>query len=421
MTNRGPTRRTFLRAAGVSLALPLLESVGSFVGGAPAEAPRRMIAICAGLGLCPDYLFPSKSGRDYELTPYLTVLKDHRDLLTVCSGLSHPDVNGGHDAEVCFLTAAKRPGQAGFRNTISLDQFAVEKLKPDTRFPSLVLSTHSGGVSFNRGGVQIPPDTRPSVLFARLFLQGKREEVAREVNRLQDRRSILDTVRGQAKELSKKVSGSDRDRLEQYFTAVREVEQGLVRAQEWSKRPKPKVSAAPPRDILSLADIIGRTRLMLDLAHLAFQTDSTRLATLRIDVMGVVPPIPGVSMDHHNLSHHGKDPEKLKQLRLIEIQQMTVLRDFLGKLAKTKEGSSTLLERTMVLYGSNLGNASSHDTRNLPILLAGGGFKHGAHLAFDRTNNTPLCKLYVSMLQRLGVEVDSFASGSGRLGGLEVG
>jgi hypothetical protein len=379
-----------------------------------------MMAVCAGLGLCPDYLFPTKTGRGYELTPYLSVLKDFRDSFTVCSGLSHPEVGGGHDAEVCFLTAARRPGQANFRNAVSLDQFALEKLKPNTRFPSLTLGTHSGGISFNAGGVQIPPDTRPSVVFARLFLEGNRQEAARQANRLRDRRSILDAVRGQAKALSKQVGAADRERLDQYFTAVREVEQRLVSAQEWSKRPKPKVSVAPLRDIPSMADLVGRTRLMFDLAQLAFQTDSTRFITLRIDVVGVVPPIPGVSLDHHNLSHHGKDPEKLKQLRLIETQQVTALRDFLGKLKQAKEGGETLLERTMVLYGSNLGNASSHDTKNLPILLAGGGFKHGQHLAFDRTNNTPLCKMYVSMLQRLGVEVDRFASGAGRLAGLEL-
>ncbi len=419
MTRGAQTRRKFLRAAGVALALPLLDG---FAPASPAGGgtPRRMLAVCAGLGLCPDYLFPTASGRGYELTPYLRVLKDFRDSFTVCSGLSHPDVNGGHDAEVCFLTAAPGPGQAGFRNTISLDQFAVEKLKPNTRFPSLVLSTHSSSISFNRGGVQIPPDTRPSVVFARLFLEGNREEVARQVNRLKDRRSILDAVRGQARQLSRQVGAADRARLDQYFTAVREVEQGLVQAQEWSKRAKPKVSSPPLRDIPSIADIVGRTRLMLDVARLAFQTDSTRFVTLRIDVVGVVPPIPGVSLDHHNLSHHGKDPEKLKQLQRVELAQLAAVRDFLGQLRQAKEGGETLLDRTMVLYGSNLGNASSHDTRNLPVLFAGGGFKHGQHLAFARTNNTALCKLYVSMLQRLGVEVDRFASGSGRLAGLEL-
>jgi hypothetical protein len=379
-----------------------------------------MIAVCAALGLCPDYLFPTGSGRRYELTPYLSVLKEFRDSLTVCSGLSHPDVGGGHGAEVCFLTAARGPGSGSFRNSISLDQFAVDRLKPDTRFPCLVLSTDSSSISFGPAGVQIPPDTRPSALFARLFLEGKPDEVARQVNRLRDRRSVLDAVRGQALQLEKRVSTGDRERLDQYFSAVREVEQRLAGAQAWSRRPKPKVSVPPPRDVASNADVVGRTRLMLDLAHLAFQTDSTRLITLKIDVTAGVPPVPGVSLDHHNLSHHGKDPEKLKQLRLVETQQVTALRDFLARLKQAREGGGTLLDRTMVLYGSNLGNASSHDTKNLPILLAGGGFKHGQHLAFDRQRNAPLCKLYVSMLQRLGVEVDRFASGSGRLGGLEL-
>jgi hypothetical protein len=417
MNAPGQTRRTFLRAAGVTLALPLLESQPARAGA--AARPYRMIAVCAGLGLCTDYLFPTTAGRGYALTPYLSVLKEFRDRLTVCSGLSHPDVAGGHLAETCFLTAAPRPGSNSFRNSISLDQVAVEKLKPDTRFPSLVLSTHSTSVSFNQAGVQIPPETRPSVLFARLFLEGRREEVQRQVNRLRDQRSILDTVRGQARQLEKKVSATDRERLDQYFTAVREVEQQLVRAQAWSARPKPRVAAQPPRDIANISDSIGRTRLMFDLAHLAFQTDSTRFVTLRIDVVAGVPPIPGVTQDHHNLSHHGKDPDKLRQLRLVETQQLTALRDFLGKLKQAKEGNETLLDRTMVLYGSHLGNASSHDTNNLPILFAGGGFRHGQHLAFDRKKNVPLCKLYVSMLQRLGIETDRFSSGTGRLAGLE--
>jgi hypothetical protein len=414
----GFNRRQFLRAAGVSCALPFLESLPA--PGAARHVPRRMIVICAGLGVYPDNFFPKEAGRAYELTPYLRILQDYRDAFTVCSGLSHPDVGGGHAAEDCFLTAAPHPGQASFRNSISLDQLAVEMLKPDTRLPGLVLSTHGSSLSFNRAGVQIPSCTKPSALFATLFLDGTPQEVERQKQRLKDRQSVLDAVSAQARQLQQQISGADRQRLDQYFTAVREVEQHLQSAQEWAGRPKPRVNAQPPQDIANGADLVGRTRLMLDLAALAFQSDSTRIITLKIDVIAAVPPIDGVQFDHHNLSHHGKDPEKVRQLQLIETQQMNALRDFLAKLRQAREDAETLLERTMVLYGSNLGNASSHDTKNLPILLAGGGFKHGQHLAFDQTNNTALGKLYVSMLQRLGTPADAFGSAKGRLAGLEL-
>jgi hypothetical protein len=414
----GVNRRQFLQAAGVSCALPLLESLAC-PGFAVPRVPRRMIAVCAGLGVYPDNFFPTEAGRSYQLTPYLGILKDYRNAFTVCSGLSHPEVGGGHAAEDSFLTAAPHPGQASFHNAISLDQLALEKLKPDTRLPALVLSTMGSSISFNRAGVQLPPCNKPSALFASLFLNGTPNDVERQVQRLKDRQSVLDAVQDQARQLQQQISSADKQRLDQYFTAVREVEERLQSAQEWAKRPKPQVAAKPPQDIANVGDVVGRTRLMLDLAALAFQTDSTRIITLKIDVVAAVPPIDGVQFDHHNLSHHGKDPEKVRQLQLIETQQMTALRDFLAKLRQVQEGAETLLDRTIVFYGSNLGNASSHDTRNLPILIAGGGFKHGQHLAFDQTNNTPLGKLYVTMLQRLGAEVDAFGSAKGRLTGLE--
>src|SRR4051812_18257018 len=159
---------------------------------------------------------------------------------------------------------------------------------------------------------------------------------------------------------------------------------------------------------------------MYDLVHLAIQPASTRLITLAVAAMTAGPPIDGVTIDHHNCSHHGKDPEKLAQLRLIEMQQMLAFKDLIAKLKETQEGGEPLLDRTMVMYGSNLGNASSHDTKNMPILLAGGGFRHGQHLAFDQQSNMPLCNLYVSMLQRMGIEAENFASGKSTLRGLEM-
>jgi hypothetical protein len=424
MIQQGVNRRAFFKAAGVGIALPFLESITPFTNAAPSkeEQPRRMIAICAALGLCPDFLFPKSAGNNYELTPYLEVVKDFRDQFTICSGLSHPGVNDGHFSEASFLTAAKNSMSPNFKNSVSLDQHAVETLKPNTRFTSLTLSTTYSGVSVNQEGTLLPPENSPAALFKKMFVNGTAKEVAQQQARLKSGQSVLDVVRVQAKELQGQVSSNDRDRLDQYFTAVRKVEQELRRAEEWAKRPKPKVSVPPPTDLSLNADFTARLRLLLDLTHLAFETDSTRFVTLKIDLYG----------SYHHESHHGLLPEAMAKVKQIELRELAVVRDFLGKLRGTKEKDSTLLDRTMVLYGSNLGNAASHKSKNLPILLWGGGFKHGQHLAFDPANNfkpekdafdrneTPLCNLFVTMLQRLGIETDRFASSTGRLKGLEL-
>lgn len=424
MLSSSLTRRTFLRGAGVALALPMLESGrSSFARAADDAKPiRRMVCCCTTLGIHAEHLFPTATGLDYELTPYLEPLKELRKDFTVISGVCHPDVDGGHSSEASYLTAAPHPGAASFRNTISVDQLVLEKLPPATRFSSLVLNTSpgSGSLSVSRSGVMVPADYRPSEVFKKLFVDGTAKEVAEQTRRLQDGQSIMDAVQGEAKKLQQRVTAGDRAKLEEYFTTVREVEQRLHLAEEWAKRPKPKVDVPPPTDVQNAADFVNRTRLMFDLAHLALQTDSTRVITLRIQGHNSVPPVEGVTQDWHNLSHHGKDPEKIAQLKIIELEQMKLLANFLAQLKASQEGAASLLDNSMVLYGSNLGNASSHDTKNMPMLLAGGGFRHGQHLAFDHAKNYPLPNLFVSMLQRLGIEADKFATSTGTLSGLEM-
>ncbi len=413
------SRRHMLRAAGVSLALPWLEATAP--AGAPAKPPRRMVLICTPLGLHSPNFFPEKAGKDYPSTPYLDVLKDFRDDFTVMSGLSHVGVDSGHDSIFTYLTGAQHPEQrVGFRNSISLDQYAAEHIGDETRFPSLALAGEGFGLSWTRSGARVPSDAWPAAVFTRLFVEGRPDEVQAQLRRLKDGRSILDSVGGEAKKLQGGVGTADREKLDEYFTSVRELEKRLAKAEEWSKKPKPKVDAKPPQNIMNSADLLGRTRLMFDLVHLALQTDSTRLITILLGGASQVPPIPGVSMDHHNLSHHGQDPDKLKQLHTVEVETFKVFRDLLTKLKGTKEDSATLLDRTMVMLGSNLGSGNSHSCKNLPMMLAGGGFKHGQHLAFDAKNGPPLCNLFVSMLQRLGIETDKFATGKGTLTGLEV-
>lgn len=411
-------RRTFLRSSTATLALPFLECLGGAAKANAATAnPQRMVAINVGLGLHAPHLIPSQAGRDYALTPYLEPIAPLRDRFTVVSGTSHPDVDGGHSAEKSFLTAAPHPGSPSFKNTISLDQLAAEQLGAETRFAYLATSLGGSGLSWSRSGVEIPSDSSPSKLFEKLFLEGKPEEKARQVQGIVDGQSIMDTVLDRAKSLEKKLSAHDREKLDEYFTAVRETEKRLVKAEAWSQKPKPQVDAEQPRDISERNDVIGRGRLMYDMIFLALMTDSSRLITFAKNGVNLVPPINGVSQDYHNLSHHGKDEDKIAELAIIERAQMQLFADFLTRLSDTKENGSPLLDQTMVLMGSNLGNASSHNNRNLPVVFAGGGFKHGQHLAFDADSNEALAKLHVSMLQKLGIETDSFGNATGTLPG----
>lgn len=420
-THQHISRRMFLRGTGAALALPLLDAMLPNKAHADGKAPRRMICMNTTLGLRTENLFPTKPGKDYELTPYLEAIKEHRNEFTVCSGLSHPQVDGGHVAEASYLTAAPHPSQDGFKNTISLDQFAIEKLNPGTRIASLSLaSSSSRSLSFTRSGVLIPADDRPSRVFKNMFVDGTATEVKTQVRQLQQGQSIMDTVLDEAKAFQRNLGKADRDKLEEYFTSVREVEIRMVKGQDWAKKPKPKVDAPVPVDIAAAVEVPKRVRLMIDLMHLAIQTDSTRIITFALNGLNAVPIIDGVTQDWHNLSHHGQDPAKLAELKILEIQQMKLFGELIGKLKGTQEQGATLLDRTTVLFGSNLGNASSHDNKNMPIIVAGGGFKHGQHLAFDPKKNPPLCNLFVSMLQGIGVETDKFGSSTGTLPGLEV-
>ncbi len=409
----GLSRRTFLRGAGVAIALPLLESMlPASQGTAAAQVPRRMVAIETNMGILPQFFFPDRAGRDYALTPYLQKLERVRDKFTVFSGVSHPGVTGAHAAEKCFLTATPHPERGGFRNDISLDQFASERMGSHTRFPSLVLAMSSEGnqtLSFTRSGAPIPAERSPNRLFRRLFLQGRADEIAATVEALRQERSMLDFVAEQTRRLNRALSRADQQRLDQYLTSVRELEQRLRSMEQWEHRPRPRVDAQPPQDIDDAREFVRKTRLMLDVVKLALETDSSRLVTLFIDTTVI-----------HNITHHGNRPEVLAELRLKEEAQFEALDSFLRALNDTREQGQTLLDRTMVLYGTCMGSANSHANTNLPVLLAGGGFRHGQHLAFDTGNNYPLANLYVSMLQRLGVETNEFASGRGTLRGLEL-
>jgi hypothetical protein len=412
-------RRTILKSSGVALGLPFLEAMHPLHAQAPQDIPRRMVAINTNLGIMSEHFFPSQAGKGYQLSTYLESMSRHRDDFTVFSGVSHPGVTGGHSAEVSYLTAAQHPGTASFRNSISLDQYAAQYMGDRTRVPALALNVSKKGnqsLSFTNSGVMLPAENNPVAVYRALFVKGSEKDIERKMHEIRLGRSILDVVANRASELKKKLGKADKERMDQYFTSVREVERRLEAAGEWEQKPKPKVDAPPPKDSEYLLEKIAS---MYSLIQLALETDSTRLVTLLIKLDGFSAHIPGVSTEAHNLSHHVSRPEKKKELKNLETAEFKELALLLDGLSSIKEGGESLLDRTMVLYGSNLGNGNNHDTKNLPILLAGGGFKHGNHLAFDPKDNHPLPNLFVSMLQRMGVETGSFASSTGTMKGME--
>lgn len=419
------SRRTLLRGAGVSLALPLLEAMVPARARAQSTAPpRRLFAICNNLGLLPGEFFPSDDGPQYTASPYLKILEPHRAGFTVFSGVSHPNVDGGHPADISFLTAAPHPASSSFRNTISLDQYIAERIGNQTRFPSLTLAvnTASRSLSWTGNGVAIPPEQSASAVFQQMFIQGSAAEVEAKIAELDTGRSILDTVLGQARSLGQEVGAKDRARLDQYFTSVRELETRLQSSKGWERKPKPVVKASAPQDPASPAQYMARVANMYSLVRLAFETDSTRSVTLMLDSVSTpVLEIRGanISDGYHNLSHHGKSEAKLAQLRTIDTWHMRLLAELFQGLKSVQENGESLFQRSMVLYGSNLGDANAHSTTNMPVLLAGGGFRHVGHLAFNRQQNYPLPNLFVSVLQRMGIEADKFASSTGRMSGLE--
>lgn len=402
------------------MALPWLSAMEPAFAAERAQSPRRFVAMTLGLGLVSENLNPVKTGFDYEPSLYLKPIDHLRKHYTVISGSSHPGVTGGHRAEASILTANPVGSSGKAKNTISLDQYMAKHLGNQTRFPSLVLSSSgSNSPSYTANGSMIPAESSPSRLFGRLFVNDSKAEQEQQALRVNEGRSIMDIVGQDAKRLSRTLGKGDRDRLDGFFTSVRELEVRLAESEAWAKRPKPAVDAKRPQDIRNNNDFVGRQKLMTDMIRLALETDSTRFVCYHLGSGGGVVPIDGVQEGYHTLSHHGRDEDKLDQLKLVETEIIKAWGDFVGDLSGTGEQGESVLDSTSVLLTSNLGNASSHDNRNMPVLLAGGGFKHGQHLGFDRKNNYPLPNLYVNLLQSVGLETDAFASSTGTMSGLE--
>lgn len=432
-------RRLFLKNAGIAMALPMLDSMLPANRGtcaAPVQAPKRMVCIGVPFGFDPTAFVPVTAGRDYTLPSHLAQLAAYRDDFTVISGLSHPNTGGGgHKAEAVMLTGAPYPDYSyNLKNTISVDQAFATRFRGETRYESFTLTTQGQSLSVTANGVSIPAMDRPSAVFKKLFLAATPAEMDADLRRIDEGRSMLDFVRDRAKSLNNQLGTADRQRIEEYFESVRDVERQLKMTREWVNRPKPKAVGAEPRDINDNQQQKAKFQLMVDMIHLALVTDSTRAISLMTFGM------------HHDLSHHGKEPKKLAACRQVELELVQAFGGLLEKLKNSKEGGTSLLDSTMVLMTSNLRDGNTHWTYNLPAILAGGGFRHGQHLAFNRPfldevkqelnaapgskfnpekriplmgqDQQPLCNLYTSMLKKGGVEIDRFSSATGSLEGL---
>ena len=416
-------RRSFLKSAGVILALPALESLPRVASASgQAKSPRRMVCIGNEFGMYGGSFWPKSFGADYEMTPLLKPLEKHRESFTLFSHLDH-GLKGGHFAIHAYLTGVKSSEARGMpEGGISLDQRAAEFVGSATRFPSLAVGSEDGlhggcQMSWTRTGTRVPPIAGPRELFRALFVQESQDTKRHAKDRIALQGSILDAVLADANALNRKLSKADAEKLDEYFSAVRDVELKLKMDQQWQDVPKPHVEMKEPENQGLTRDLPA----IYDLIALALQTDSTRIATLEIG-NGFAASDLGINRGYHSLSHHGKDPDNIQQLIEIELYQMEQYARFLSKLSSIREVESdeSMLDLTMVMMGSGMGNANSHTNQDLPIILAGGGFKHGEHKNYpeERAKRVPLCNLYASMLQRFGVETDQFGTGTGTLTGL---
>lgn len=415
-------RRYFLKSAGATLALPVFDSLfgsASFGAGiSKTTSPRRIAAIGNLLGFQLPYLFPENAGKNYQSTKLLKPLEPLRDQYTIYRGLDH-GVKGGHFAVHSFLSGVLQMDAKGRpEGNISLDQLAAESIGGATRFPSLTVGSESGihggcMMCWTRSGTRVPPITGPRELFRKLFIKESADNLAKEKDRYSLHGSILDAMRGDAKSLDRRLDREDREKLGEYLTSIREVEQQLQLSNQWVDVPKPKPPFEQPRDRNMVEDL----PLLYDLITLALQTDSTRIATLEIGG-DFLPSHLGIKSGYHSLSHHGKKQDAIDQLLVIEEYQITHFARFLKKLKSIPDRDGTLLDHTSVLFGSGMGNGNIHSNYNLPILLAGGGHPHHGELKDCTKANGErqrLCNLFVTLLQEFGLERDNFGNSDGVL------
>lgn len=417
-------RRFVLRSLCASLALPGLPSLmpGSLrANGAvrptkgAGSGARRFVAVGNLLGYQQKSFFPETVGKGYETTTLLRPLAANREHLTVYRGLDH-GIRGGHFAVHSFLSgvlhseARDRPD-----GNVTIDQFIADEVGAQTRFPSLTVGSEDGihggcQIAWTKSGVRVPPITGPAELFEKLFVEESPERRARLAGENELHGSILDSVLDDAKDLARRVNREDKDKLDEYFTSVRDVERRLQMRRRWEDEPKPKPPFAKPANRNTVEDL----PMLYELIALALQTDSTRVATLEIGGC-YLPQHLGIDKSYHGLSHHGKDEEAIQHLIALETHQIEHFGKFLTRLAGIEDGERTLLDSTTVLFGSGIGDSNSHTNSDLPIVLAGGGYRHGEFKKVEASGSkkVPLCNLYLDIAQRMGLEVESFGTSTG--------
>ncbi len=443
------SRRHFLRGMGTTVALPLLNAMTPLRASDAASKPARSVFVYIPNGVNGMTWQVTKAGRDYDLSQALRPLEKHRGEITIFSGLHHP--NGLGQAHVCadtWLTGAKIDAQSAreYHNTVSCDQLMAEVTSRHTRFASLELSISSGTgqpnnsttLAFSRDGVPLPAEDNPRNVFDRLFGEEAGGVTARRIG-LQKRRSVLDAVLDDAKALRRDLGSDDRTKLDEYLHSVRDVEQRTERLDSWLDKPKPVVDQAPFHRNVTKDQAGDYYRTMFDLIVLALRTDMTRVVTYMngSEGNGLAIPEIGITQSRHQLSHHGGDPEVLARLAKSDAFLMQQFGYFLDKLKGEMDGGESLLDRTMVLFGSGMSYGHSHSNSNLPILLAGGrglGLKHGQHLDYNRPRGgdytlkydewlnlsgppkdqkARLSNVLLTMLQKMEVEAERFVDSLG--------
>ena len=418
------TRRSFLRAGGGVLALPFLETFASSKDVA-ATPPKRVVFLGGGFGFTKDTFYPEVAGRFSEigLTEGLSPLKRHVDDFTMVTNLTNLGASDPHGGSVSYLTGANVRGTPGkrFHNSISCDQLLARHLGRDTRFASLTLSAkesdggqnsgHGAGLSlaWDDSGNPVPGINRPIDLYYTLFANpnDSREEI--DV-RLKNKQSVLDVVRLDGAAVKRTLSKGDQDKLDEYFTGVRQIEKGLERQAKWADIPKPEAPFAGPDEGLAGEDAI---HLMYDMLIIALQTDATRVATYRQPVCSLLEGM-GITLKAHSLSHYGFSEPRILASRERDKKCSSLFAHFLDRLKEAKDSDgSRLFDNCIVSYGTNL--RSGHELKNLPAILSGGGAKdisHGSHIVLP-DEETPLANYWLTLMQQAGLEMDQFSHSTG--------
>jgi hypothetical protein len=436
-------RRSVLRGLGACLSLPLLDAMLPRSNAAPSKfrplaksfgVHPRMICCYIPNGVNIEQWVPKNTGQNYSLSPTLEPLQALKSDFIVLSGLGHPAAKGGHSGADTWLTGADLTSVAGsdYSNSVSVDQIAAGMHGKQTRFASLQLSDssgtgaagHSNTLSFDRSGTPVPAENSPRRVFDRLFVPDSDADRAATLKRYAEKRSVLDSVLAEAQALQKKLGKGDQKKLEQYLSSVRESEQRVQRLESWIDVPKPKVESRDLQLNSQSRDRHDRPMwidVMLELSYLSFLTDTTRVITY--EWSREAGGFGGGGENHHELSHHGGDAGMLRQLATIDKFHVSRLARFMQFLKETADDGDSMLDHTMILFGSgmNSGAGGNHSPKNLPLLFGGGkklGIKLGQHLAFDSDKHPPLANVMTTMLQKMGIEADSFRDSTGTLNGL---